>query len=303
VETVCGGPIRIERAQTLAELRRADERLAAVKATLSLQPGFTSAIMTKDEGLVGYVPYLRRFARALTGSQVVGDACVVKALEATLAGEGRYAPARISLYRRVIDAVNGLDAVPTIGSTDKSGAEEAILGNLTALTPVGRQAFLLVAMEEFNLDDAALVLDMTPADVGTLIEEANQDLAAQIATDVVIIEDEPLIALDLQALVRELGHRVVRIARTETEAINAVMQTRPGLVLADIRLADGSSGLDAVNEILRDFSVPVIFITAFPEMLLTGTKPEPTFLIRKPFTANGVKAVISQALLFDVRAG
>jgi CheY-like chemotaxis protein len=256
--------------------------------------------MTTDEGLVGYVPYLRRFARALTGSQVVGDACVVKALEATLAGEGRYAPARISLYRLVIDAVNAIDAVPTIGST-QPGAQDAILRNLSALTPVGRQAFLLVAMEEFNLDDAALVLDMTPADVGALIEEANQDLSTQIVTDVVIIEDEPLIALDLQALVQELGHRVVRIARTEMEAIKAVMQARPGLILADIRLADGSSGLDAVNEILRDFSVPVIFITAFPEMLLTGTKPEPTFLIRKPFTANAVKAVISQALLFDVR--
>jgi CheY-like chemotaxis protein len=269
-----------------------------IEATTSI---LTSAIMTTDEGLVGYVPYLRRFARALTGSQVVGDACVVKALEATLAGEGRYAPARISLYRLVIDAVNGLDAVPTIGSSGEPGAQDAMLRNLAALTPVGRQAFLLVAMEEFNLDDAALVLDMTPADVGTLIEEANQDLSAQIATDVVIIEDEPLIALDLQALVQELGHRVVRIARTETEAIKAVMQARPGLILADIRLADGSSGLDAVNEILRDFSVPVIFITAFPEMLLTGTKPEPTFLIRKPFTANAVKAVISQALLFDVR--
>jgi CheY-like chemotaxis protein len=221
--------------------------------------------MTTDEGLVGYVPYLRRFARALTGSQVVGDACVVKALEATLAGEGRYAPARISLYRLVIDAVNAIDAVPTIGST-QPGAQDAILRNLSALTPVGRQAFLLVAMEEFNLDDAALVLDMTPADVGALIEEANQDLSTQIVTDVVIIEDEPLIALDLQALVQELGHRVVRIARTEMEAIKAVMQARPGLILADIRLADGSSGLDAVNEILRDFSVPVIFITAFCQL-------------------------------------
>jgi CheY-like chemotaxis protein len=269
-----------------------------IEATTST---LTSAIMTTSEGLVGYVPYLRRFARALTGSQVVGDACVVKALEATLGGEGRYAPARISLYRLVIDAVNGLDAVPTIGSTAQPSAQDAILRNLSALTPVGRQAFLLVAMEEFNLDDAALVLDMTPAHVGALIEEANQDLSAQIATDVVIIEDEPLIALDLQTLVQELGHRVVRIARTETEAIKAVMQARPGLVLADIRLADGSSGLDAVNEILRNFSVPVIFVTAFPEMLLTGAKPEPTFLIRKPFTANAVKAVISQALLFDVR--
>jgi CheY-like chemotaxis protein len=258
--------------------------------------------MSTDEGLVGHVPYLRRFARALTGSQVVGDGCVVKALEATLAGAGRDLPARISLYRLVLAAVNELDAVPTIGSTTQHAGQAAIQRNLAALTPVGRQAFLLVAMEDFSFDAAALVLEMSASDVEALIEEANQDLAAQIATDVVIIEDEPLIAMDLQVLAQDLGHRVVRIARTETEAINAVMQTKPGLVLADIRLADGSSGLDAVNEILRDYSVPVIFITAFPEMLLTGTKPEPTFLIRKPFTVTAVKAVISQALLFDVRA-
>jgi DNA-directed RNA polymerase specialized sigma24 family protein len=247
------------------------------------------------------VPYLRRFARALTGSQAVGDACVVKALEAMLAGAGREAPARISLYRLVLAAVNARDAVPTIGSTEQSSSQDAVQRHLAALTPVGRQAFLLVAMEEFNLADAARVLEMSEAEVATLVEEANEDLAAELATDVVIIEDEPLIALDLQALVQKLGHKVVRIARTEVEAINAVMQTRPGLVLADIRLADGSSGLDAVNEILRTYSVPVIFITAFPEMLLTGTKPEPTFLIRKPFTVEAVKAVISQALFFDVR--
>ena len=118
---------------------------------------------------------------------------------------------------------------------------------------------------------------------------------------VVIIEDEPLVALDLQRLVQDLGHRVVRVARTAAQAIDAVEQTHPGLVLADIRLADGSSGLDAVNEILRIFSVPVIFITAYPESLLTGTKPEPTFLVRKPFHADALRAVISQALFFDVR--
>ena len=257
--------------------------------------------MQSDEGLVGYVPYLRRFARALTGSQLVGDACVVKALEAMLAGAGRDTPARISMYRLLLAAVNAQDAVPTTGSAAQLGVQDAAQRNLAALTPVGRQAFLLVALEEFSLEDAALVLEMRPADVDALVQEANQDLATQMATDVVIIEDEPLIALDLQALVQELGHRVVRIARTEMEAINAVMQTRPGLVLADIRLADGSSGLDAVNEILRSFSVPIIFITAFPELLLTGTKPEPTFLIRKPFNVRTVKAVISQALFFDVR--
>jgi CheY-like chemotaxis protein len=166
---------------------------------------------------------------------------------------------------------------------------------------MGRQAFLLVAMEGFTLDDASRVMEMSVEDVSLLLEDAAQDIATQIATDAVIIEDEPLIALDLQTLLEGLGHRVVRVARTEREAIAAVMQTRPGLVLADIQLADGSSGVHAVNEILQTYSVPVIFITAYPERLLTGAKPEPTFLIRKPYRPDEVKAVISQALFFDVR--
>jgi CheY-like chemotaxis protein len=75
------------------------------------------------------------------------------------------------------------------------------------------------------------------------------------------------------------------------------------MVLADIQLADGSSGLDAVNEMLTSFSVPVIFITAYPERLLTGERPEPAFLITKPFQPETVKAVISQALFFERYAG
>jgi CheY-like chemotaxis protein len=78
-----------------------------------------------------------------------------------------------------------------------------------------------------------------------------------------------------------------------------VEKKKPGLVLADIQLADGSSGLDAVNEMLKSFSVPVVFITAYPERLLTGERPEPAFLITKPFQPETVKAVISQALFFE----
>jgi DNA-directed RNA polymerase specialized sigma24 family protein len=258
--------------------------------------------MAADEGVGEHVPYLRRFARALTGSQEVGDACVVKALETILAKGASDLPTRLALYKLVLSAVNAIDAVPTSGSVARRPEVDAVQRNLAALTPVGRQAFLLTTMEEFSPADAARVLGMSPAEVSDLVEEANQDLTAQIATDVVIIEDEPLIAMDLQALVRELGHRVIRVARTHREAVEAVEQSHPGLVLADIRLADGSSGLDAAIEILRTLSVPIIFITAFPELLLTGSRPEPTFLIRKPFTASALKAVISQALFFDIRA-
>jgi CheY-like chemotaxis protein len=156
-------------------------------------------------------------------------------------------------------------------------------------------------MEDFSIEDTARVLGFSERDVDGLLEDANQDLAAQLRADVLIIEDEPLIALDLQRLVRDLGHRVVRVARTEREAVGAALASRPGLILADIQLADGSSGLDAVNEILPQLSVPVIFVTAYPEKLLTGTKPEPTFLVRKPFRPDALRAVISQALFFDTR--
>ena len=113
-----------------------------------------------------------------------------------------------------------------------------------------------------------------------------------------IIEDEPVIATDIEALVRELGHRVLDVAATRTEAVDAVARATPGLVLADIQLADGSSGIDAVKDILGRYDVPVIFITAFPERLLTGERPEPTFLITKPFQPETVKAAIGQALFF-----
>jgi CheY-like chemotaxis protein len=148
----------------------------------------------------------------------------------------------------------------------------------------------------------AAALDRREEEVVGLIDAAGREIASQISTEVLIIEDEPIIAMDLEALVEELGHTVAGISRTHTEAVAAVAAHRPGLVLADIHLADGSSGLDAVNEILASYEVPVIFITAYPERLLTGERPEPTFLITKPFRTETVKAIISQALFFDRKA-
>jgi DNA-directed RNA polymerase specialized sigma24 family protein/CheY-like chemotaxis protein len=259
--------------------------------------------MSVSEQVTAHLSCLRRFARAVTGSQKSGDAYVASALEAILADPGMFPgdlPPRVALYRTFLKLVNsislngqGPDAQPQLGAVDR---------NLGILAPKARQAFLLVALEEFASQDAALALDIDLGELERLIDEAGREIARQLATDVVIIEDEPLIALQLELLVKDLGHRVTGIARTHREAIAMVKGARrPGLVLADVRLADGSSGLAAVNDILRSFSVPVVFVTAYPERLLTGTRPEPTFLITKPFRPDNVKAVISQALFFDVR--
>jgi CheY-like chemotaxis protein len=174
---------------------------------------------------------------------------------------------------------------------------------LVQITPAPRQAFLLVAVEGFSEQDAAKILNLK--DVAALreaVEEAGRELAAEIATDVLIIEDETFIAMDLEGLVESLGHHVLGVARTHSEALALGKAHRPGLILADIQLADGSSGLDAVNDLLNTFQVPVIFITAYPERFLTGERPEPAFLIAKPFQPATVSAVVSQALFFERNA-
>jgi DNA-directed RNA polymerase specialized sigma24 family protein len=257
--------------------------------------------MSIANAVAPHLPYLRRFARALTGSQESGDAYVVAVLEAFIADPttfDRNLPARVALYRAFLKLWDSIAVNRTVETSPASTIDR----RLDAITPKPRQAFLLMALEGLSIAETAQVLDVPVFEAKTLIDEAGTEIANQIAADILIIEDEPLIAMDLETLVKDLGHRLHGVARTHAEAVKAVAGRRPGLVLADIQLADGSSGLEAVNEILRSFTVPVIFITAYPERLLTGQKPEPAFLITKPFQPETVKAVISQALFFDTHA-
>jgi CheY-like chemotaxis protein len=252
-----------------------------------------------------HLPYLRRFARALTGGQKSGDAYVAGVLEMLVADPASFNvknEPRVELFKAFCRMWNSVGINLEKDSFSQDELDDDTSKRLEALTPLPRQAFLLMAVEDFSGVDIAEILGKPETEVAKLIDQAGREIAEQVATDVLIIEDEPLIAMDIESLVQSLGHRVDAIARTRTEAIRAVERKKPGLVLADIQLADGSSGLDAVNEILESFTVPVVFITAYPERLLTGERPEPAFLITKPFQPETVKAVISQALFFERHA-
>jgi DNA-directed RNA polymerase specialized sigma24 family protein len=258
--------------------------------------------LSTTQAVVQHLPFLRRYARALTGSQASGDAYVTATLESLMASpdvlEGAAGP-RVALYRLFTKIWNSVSVNGLAEPLAKSLPPEH---HLAQITPRPRQAFLLVALEGFSEEDAAKILDCDLPTLRHLVEESGRELAAEIATDVLIIEDETFIAMDIEALVESLGHRVTGIARTHAEAVALTRQRQPGLILADIQLADGSSGLDAVNELLRTFEVPVIFITAYPERFLTGQRPEPAFLIAKPFQPAVVSAVASQALFFGRKA-
>jgi CheY-like chemotaxis protein len=261
--------------------------------------------MSPSASIAASLPYLRRFARALTGSQASGDAYAVATLEAIAADTSSVNEAlepRQALYQ-VFLKIWGSLAVNQLGS-DLPGSPlmQAADRTLEALTPLPRVVFLLRSLEGFGVAEIGEILQRSPTEIQELVDVAGREIAAQLRTEVLIIEDEPIIAMDLESMVTDLGHSVLRIARTRQEAVAAIADHPPGLVLADIQLADGSSGLDAVNDILGIGDVPVVFITAYPERLLTGERPEPTFLITKPFRTDTVKAIISQALFFDRRA-
>jgi CheY-like chemotaxis protein len=258
--------------------------------------------MLRSDAVAQHVPYLRRYARALTGNQSSGDAYVAAALEA-LVKEPRLVDMmenpRVALFRLFSAIWNSVQVNDTIDPVVNLASAERHLGQITAMP---RQAFLLVSVEAFSEQDAAIILDVDRQTLQGLVDEAGRELAAEIATHILIIEDEALIALDLKNLIESLGHRTIGIASTQSEAIALSKAKRPGLILSDIQLADGSSGLEAVNDLLGSFQVPVIFITAYPERYLTGERPEPAFLISKPYQPSTVSALISQALFFERNA-
>lgn len=260
--------------------------------------------MSLSTRIAPHLPYLRRYSRAITGSQASGDAYVAAMLEALIADTSIFPVAtndRIGVYKLYTTIFSDVQVeVDSAGSP--FGWERLASANLATVPQRPRQAFLLVAVEGFSLSEMAEILDVEEAEAGRLLSKAAEEISAHVATDILIIEDEPLIAMDIEHLVTSLGHRVTGIARTRDEAVALFEKDPARMVLADIQLADGSSGIDAVNDILKDAPIPVIFITAYPEHLLTGERPEPAFLVTKPFNEDMVKALISQALFFDEAA-
>lgn len=235
-----------------------------------------------------HLPHLRRYARALTGSQRSGDAYVRQTLEAMLTAPddvdfGSQAArfgAKVALFR--LFTVVAMTA-------PVAGPDTLAAGSM--------QALLLIEVEGFSLEEVSLILGEAEVDITEAVEKAKTAIAETLRSRVLIIEDEPLIAMHLEQIVEDMGHDVAGMAMTHKAAIAKAHEVTPELVLADIQLADGSSGLEATREILEHFDVPVVFVTAYPERLLTGERPEPTFLVTKPFKVETIIATIGHALL------
>lgn len=226
------------------------------------------------------LPNLRRYGRAITGHQVTADCAVITLMQDYA---GRKMPTfesdglRLALYRDL-----------------SMSLQQEVDGSVK--TPNSRRVHFLTEVQRFTFEQAGHILNVSEHGARELHERACEEIKKLDKARILIIEDEAFISTHLWALAEELEHSVTAIARTKDEAVKAARKTQPTLILSDIHLADGSSGIDAVADISKICSAPTIFITAFPDRLLTGDRQEPLFLINKPFHDTEVSASISQAI-------
>ncbi len=223
--------------------------------------------------MITLLPFARRYARALTGTQRDGDAAVARAI-----GAGS---APVASRRALYGAITRLAAPPRAAG---------------GLEPAQRQMLLLTALEEMSLTDAAWIVGLEEEPARAVLAEARRRLRAAAVADVLIIEDEPVIAMEMRVLLERDGHRIAGIARSEDEAAALFGASEVGLVVADINLGAGGNGITAVRHILKTAPVPVIFVSAYPELLLTARTVEPVFVMSKPIDPVALAVFAYQAI-------
>lgn len=202
-----------------------------------------------------HMPDLRCFACGVCGSPEIGDtyiSALIRDINVCLDDFRELSRPRITLYLYFLHYLQRNALTLGVESSHPVGTR-----NIDLLSAPSRNAFLLHAVEGFTLQEMASILALSSFEAEKLVAEANQEIESLVATDVLIIEDEPMIAMDIESIADDLGHRVVGVASTHKEATALAKQEQPGLILSDIQLADGSSGVAAVAEILEDLEAPV----------------------------------------------
>lgn len=175
------------------------------------------------------MPFLWRYARAITGSQNLGDAAVRETLEALLEAPDEWdqtVPVKTELFKTFHQIWNS-DFITPLVSRGKSG--------VFAEFPIARrQCLILSCVEGFQATDVAKILGIAEADVSAHVSAAQSAIKDAMQARVLIIVDEPIIALHIKQIVENLGHEVISVVRTRTEAVAKARDERPELVLADV---------------------------------------------------------------------
>jgi len=258
--------------------------------------------------LMAQLPYMRRYGRALTGSMTHADDLVTCGVEAALTEPEAYEldssdelAQRRRLYglmNRLFDADGGIPSTPPPTATPNHPIETA----LASLPELERRIFLLVSLEELSTVQAADVLGDSVETVREALGRAQTAMREQLVANILIVEDDAIIAYDLTETVLAMGHKVCGTAATMEEALATAAANQPSLALMDLRLAHGGSGITTAQALRETRALPIIFVTAFAEELKQRGLDYLGPVIKKPFTREQIERAITQAV-FTPRPG
>lgn len=247
--------------------------------------------------ILSQLPSLRRYAGFLTGSDEKGDALVTATLEGILAGKIALcadAELRIALFRALHDVWEPPDEISVKSS---SGVRHRGDRFEDIVSPIERAVLILTRLEGLFVSEAGYVLRMDVGIAQRRLDWAESKLEHLLDRRILIVEDNILLAMELEELIASLGHRPIGPATTRAEAVNLAMRKRPHLILSDIQLRDGTSGIDAVDRIRHDIDIPVIYLTAFPNQLGDRRHEPDSYVVPKPFSNSLIRSFITNALL------
>ena len=119
-----------------------------------------------------------------------------------------------------------------------------------------------------------------------------------MSSRILIVEDEQIIAADLEDKLVRMGHEVVGMAIAGDEAVGMADQVKPDLVLMDIQIEGRMSGTEAAQKIRERTGASIVYVTAFPSVFLreTAEKPDPGICLGKPFSRVQLEAAVGAAL-------
>jgi CheY-like chemotaxis protein len=119
------------------------------------------------------------------------------------------------------------------------------------------------------------------------------------AARILIVEDERLIAVDLQRRLTRLGYTVVALAASGAEAVQKALALHPDVVLMDIRLQGDMDGIEAAQQIHAFVAIPVLFMTAYVDEYTQQRfrAISPWGCLYKPFTPHQVQLAVEHILL------
>lgn len=174
-------------------------------------------------------------------------------------------------------------------------SDAALIDALPEPPDDARLLLLMVDVMGLMPQQAAQVIGLSE-DPKSVLRRARHDLRIEKKATAVVVEDEPLIAADIRAILERLGVEVAGEASSAEEAVKVAAESRPDVILADYNLDGRDTGIDAVMRINETHDCPVVFITGFPDRVLQGEEIEPDFVISKPYTPDNVRAAVVHCL-------